>query len=62
MIAACIARGWRAEDDNHADALALWDLTVARLQARMWVPLLRGGATSLGAKINTPPARRKGAA
>jgi len=49
MIAACIARGWRAEDDNHADALALWDLTVARLRAKMWIP-------------KTPPVRRKGAA
>lgn len=25
MIAACRARGWEPVDDNHADAMALWD-------------------------------------
>jgi crossover junction endodeoxyribonuclease RuvC len=24
MVAACRARGWEPEDDNHADAMALW--------------------------------------
>lgn len=31
IIAECRARGWAPEDDNQADAGAVWDITCARL-------------------------------
>lgn len=41
MVYLATQRGWRAEDDNHADALALWDYTAGQIVAGLWTPAVR---------------------
>ncbi|KAA5605445.1 hypothetical protein F1188_11130 [Roseospira marina] len=62
MVKACRDRGWTCVDDNHADALALWDFTVAQIAAGLWRPKSIFRPATVGAKIDAPRVRRKGAA